>query len=135
MTPGETLAGPGDITLNEGRSVINKIDLASLVGADLAIMEADARRMRPRRPFVFSNLKDGTGVDARIEDRLQEMMGRPLTIAEITDRIAAIRKNLREMIEQAAARRSDYLALAPAAAAICYPFYCGPSMPSSVRRP
>ena len=42
--------------------------------------------------------------DVRIEEeRLQEMTGRPLTIAEINDRIAAIRDNLRELIEQAAA--------------------------------
>lgn len=53
--------GPG-ITRSD-LLVINKIDLAPLVGADLAVMEADALRMRPRRPFVFSNLKDGTGVD------------------------------------------------------------------------
>ena len=38
MMPGETLAGPSDITLNEGRFVINKIDPAPLIGADLAIM-------------------------------------------------------------------------------------------------
>ena len=53
--------GPG-ITRSD-LLVINKIDLAPLVGADLAVMEADARRMRPQRPFLFSNLKDGTGVD------------------------------------------------------------------------
>jgi len=53
--------GPG-ITRSD-LLVINKIDLAPLVGADLAIMEVDALRMRPKRPFVFSNLKDGTGVD------------------------------------------------------------------------
>jgi len=38
-----------------------------------------------------------------MEEMLQEMTGRPLTIAEINDRIAAIRDNLRELIEQAAA--------------------------------
>jgi len=54
--------GPG-ITRSD-LLVINKIDLAPLVGADLAIMEVHARRMRPGRPFVFSNLKDGTSVDA-----------------------------------------------------------------------
>jgi hypothetical protein len=41
--------------------------------------------------------------NVRIGERLQEMTGRPLTIAEINDRIAAIRANLRELIEQAAA--------------------------------
>jgi urease accessory protein len=53
--------GPG-ITRSD-LLVINKIDLASLVGADLAIMERDAHRMRGSRPFVFTNLKAGVGVD------------------------------------------------------------------------
>ena len=43
--------------------VINKIDLAPYVGASLEVMERDARRMRGERPFVMSNLKDGTGLD------------------------------------------------------------------------
>ena len=43
--------------------IINKIDLAPLVGANLGAMEADALRMRGRRPFVFSNLKNGDGVE------------------------------------------------------------------------
>lgn len=43
--------------------VINKIDLAPYVGASLEVMERDARRMRGERPFVMSNLKDGTGID------------------------------------------------------------------------
>ena len=43
--------------------VINKIDLAPYVGASLEVMRADTERMRPTRPWVFSNLKDGTGVD------------------------------------------------------------------------
>jgi urease accessory protein len=42
--------------------VINKIDLAPLVGADLGIMERDARRMRGDRPFVFTNIRAGRGV-------------------------------------------------------------------------
>ncbi len=53
--------GPG-ITRSD-LLVINKIDLAPFVGADLAIMEADTRRMRGSRPYVFTNMKDGTGVD------------------------------------------------------------------------
>lgn len=52
--------GPG-ITKSD-LLVINKIDLAPLVGADLAVMDRDARKMRGDKPFVFSNLKDGTGV-------------------------------------------------------------------------
>jgi urease accessory protein len=43
--------------------VINKIDLAPHVGADLGVMEADTLRMRGKRPFVFSNLKSGEGVE------------------------------------------------------------------------
>jgi urease accessory protein len=53
--------GPG-ITRSD-LLVINKIDLAPLVGANLGVMEADARRMRVARPFIFSNLKIGQGVD------------------------------------------------------------------------
>jgi urease accessory protein len=53
--------GPG-ITRSD-LLVINKIDLASLVGANLEVMEADARRMRLDRPFIFTNLKNGEGVD------------------------------------------------------------------------
>jgi urease accessory protein len=54
--------GPG-ITRSD-LLVINKIDLAPHVGADLAVMERDARRMRGPRPFVFTNLKTGTGMEA-----------------------------------------------------------------------
>ena len=54
--------GPG-ITQSD-LLVINKVDLASLVGADLEVMAADARRMRGTRPVVFSNLKTGLGLDA-----------------------------------------------------------------------
>jgi len=53
--------GPG-ITRSD-LLVINKIDLAPLVGANLAVMEADASRMRAKRPFIFTNLKSGEGVD------------------------------------------------------------------------
>jgi urease accessory protein len=53
--------GPG-ITRSD-LLVINKIDLAPLVGANLGVMEADARRMRIARPFIFSNLKTGQGAD------------------------------------------------------------------------
>jgi len=54
--------GPG-ITKSD-LLVINKIDLASLVGASLDVMDRDSRRMRGDRPFVFTNLKTGTGLDA-----------------------------------------------------------------------
>jgi urease accessory protein len=53
--------GPG-ITRSD-LLVINKIDLAAHVGASLEVMERDARRKREERPFVFSNLKSGEGLD------------------------------------------------------------------------
>jgi urease accessory protein len=53
--------GPG-ITRSD-LLVINKIDLAPLVGASLEVMDRDSKRMRGARPFVFTNLKAGKGVD------------------------------------------------------------------------
>jgi urease accessory protein len=53
--------GPG-ITRSD-LLVINKIDLAPLVGANLEVMKADALRMRVKRPFIFTNLKKGEGAD------------------------------------------------------------------------
>jgi len=52
--------GPG-ITRSD-LLVINKIDLAPLVGADLSVMRADTERVRGSRPFVFTNLRAGEGV-------------------------------------------------------------------------
>src|SRR5438132_2226291 len=57
--------GPG-ITRSD-LLVINKIDLAPLVGANLDVMDRDARKMRGARPFLFSNLKTGQGAE-RIVD-------------------------------------------------------------------
>jgi urease accessory protein len=54
--------GPG-ITRSD-LLVINKIDLAPYVGASLEVMDRDARKMRGSRPFVFTNLKSGHGLDA-----------------------------------------------------------------------
>jgi urease accessory protein len=54
--------GPGIV--RSDLLVINKIDLAPHVGADLEVMERDAKRMRGERPFVFTNLRAGDGVDA-----------------------------------------------------------------------
>ena len=54
--------GPG--IMRSDLLVINKIDLAPYVGADLGVMERDARRMRGERPFVFTNLREGDGADA-----------------------------------------------------------------------
>ncbi len=56
--------GPG-ITKSD-LLVINKIDLAPMVGASLEVMDRDARKMRGERPFVFTNLKTGKGLDTII---------------------------------------------------------------------
>jgi urease accessory protein len=53
--------GPG--IMRSDLLLINKIDLAPYVGADLGVMERDAKRMRGGRPFVFTNLREGVGVD------------------------------------------------------------------------
>jgi urease accessory protein len=53
--------GPG--IMKSDLLVINKIDLAPHVGASLEVMDRDARAMRGERPFVFSNLKEGRGLD------------------------------------------------------------------------
>lgn len=57
--------GPG-ITKSD-LLVINKIDLAPYVGADLQVMERDAKKMRGEKPFVFTNLKEQTGLDTIID--------------------------------------------------------------------
>ena len=44
--------------------VINKVDLAPYVGADLSVMESDATRVREGRPFYFTNLRNGDGADS-----------------------------------------------------------------------
>ncbi|MBB5760917.1 urease accessory protein UreG [Methylorubrum rhodesianum] len=53
--------GPG-ITRSD-LLIVNKTDLAPLVGADLSVMEADTRRMRGARPYVFASLREGHGAD------------------------------------------------------------------------
>jgi urease accessory protein len=53
--------GPG--IRRSGLLVINKIDLAGYVGASLEVMERDAKRQREERPFVFTNLKTGEGLE------------------------------------------------------------------------
>ena len=57
--------GPG-ITRSD-LLVINKIDLAPMVGASLEVMDRDAKKMRASRPFVFTNMRDGTGLDAVVD--------------------------------------------------------------------
>lgn len=64
--------GPG-ITRSD-LLVINKIDLAPLVGANLDVMDRDSRKMRGEKPFVFSNIKAGNGV-TEIADFVTETGG------------------------------------------------------------
>ena len=56
--------GPG--IMKSDLLVINKIDLAPMVGASLEVMERDSKKMRGERPFVFTNLKTGQGLDTII---------------------------------------------------------------------
>jgi urease accessory protein len=67
--------GPG--VVRSDLLVINKIDLAPHVGADLTVMERDARRMRGTRPFVFTNLKTGEGVGTIIDWLRHELLLTP----------------------------------------------------------
>ncbi len=64
--------GPG-ITKSD-LLIINKIDLAPYVGASLEVMERDARKMRGERPFVFTNIKTGQGVEQVAEFIVQRGM-------------------------------------------------------------
>ncbi|WP_067869244.1 urease accessory protein UreG [Neptuniibacter marinus] len=64
--------GPG-ITKSD-LLIINKIDLAPLVGASLEVMDTDAKRMRGDRPFVFANLKQAKGLDDIIQFIISEGM-------------------------------------------------------------
>jgi len=71
--------GPG-ITRSD-LLIINKIDLAPHVGADLTVMDQDSRKMRQERPFVFTNLLTGQGLHAVIawvEQLLQQWIDHPL---------------------------------------------------------
>jgi urease accessory protein len=66
--------GPG-ITRSD-LLVINKIDLAPLVGASLAVMERDTARMRPERPWCFTNLRSGEGLEA-VEEFVRRQLPGP----------------------------------------------------------
>jgi urease accessory protein len=67
--------GPG-ITKSD-LLVINKIDLAPMVGASLEVMDRDAKKMRRERPFVFSNLKTGQGLETIVRFiEAEGMLGR-----------------------------------------------------------
>jgi len=64
--------GPGII--KSDLLIINKIDLAPHVGASLEVMARDARKMRAERPFVFTNLKTGEGLQSVIDFILHQGM-------------------------------------------------------------
>lgn len=64
--------GPG-ITKSD-LLIINKIDLAPIVGASLEVMDRDAKKMRGERPFIFSNLKAAKGLDDIIQFIITEGM-------------------------------------------------------------
>ena len=81
--------GPGII--RSDLLIINKIDLAPHVGASLEVMDRDARRMRGERPFVFTNLKTGHGLDAVLDFIINRGMlgpGRPVAAAATENRPA-----------------------------------------------
>ena len=66
--------GPG--IMRSDLLVINKIDLAPYVGASLDVMDGDSRRMRGERPFIFTNLRAGVGLD-RVVNWLEEKLQHP----------------------------------------------------------
>lgn len=68
--------GPG-ITRSD-LLVINKIDLAPYVGASLEVMDRDARKMRGERPFVFTNIKTGHGLELVVEFIIKQGMLREI---------------------------------------------------------
>ena len=83
--------GPG-ITRSD-LLIINKIDLAPLVGADLVVMASDTKRMRGPRPFVLTNLKSGEGVE-RVIDFIVSVGGHA--------RAAPVREMPPQLVERAA---------------------------------
>ena len=76
--------GPG-ITRSD-LLLINKTDLAPYVGADLGVMATDAKRMRGERPFVFTNLRSGDGVNEVIAFiRKQGLLDQAQSTATVLD--------------------------------------------------
>jgi urease accessory protein len=83
--------GPG--IMQSDLLVINKTDLAPLVGANLAVMDADARRLRANKPFIFSDLKREVGVAAiiawlRREVLLEDLPAPPVGLAGLALELA-----------------------------------------------
>ena len=66
--------------------VINKTDLAPYVGADLGVMDRDARKMRGDRPFVFTNLKTQEGVDTVVSWIRRELLFADVDLSPSTSR-------------------------------------------------
>ncbi len=64
--------GPG--IMRSDLLIINKIDLAPHVGASLEVMDRDAKKMRGERPFVFTNIKTGHGVETVIDFIIKQGM-------------------------------------------------------------
>ena len=67
--------------------VINKIDLAPYVGASLDVMDRDARKMRGDRPFLFTNLRAGSGVP-ELTAWVRQQMSQP---AESRHRVVTVK--------------------------------------------
>ena len=70
--------GPG--IMRSDLLIINKTDLAPYVGASLDVMDRDARKMRGEKPFVFTNMKTGNGLDVVINFIIKQGMLRPVPI-------------------------------------------------------
>jgi urease accessory protein len=70
--------GPG--VTDSDLLVINKVDLAAFVRADLEVMQRDARAVRDHRPFVFTNCFTGDGLD-QVTDRIERVISRQATAA------------------------------------------------------
>ena len=78
--------GPG-ITKSD-LLVINKVDVAPLVGASLEVMDRDAKLMRGERPFVFSNMNTGQGLQEILEFIVDQGMLKPNTIQIIEENLS-----------------------------------------------
>jgi urease accessory protein len=68
--------------------VINKIDVASLVGASLEVMDRDAARMRGEQPFVFSNMKTGQGLREIVDFIVDRGMLRARDLGDVNEVVA-----------------------------------------------